>query len=287
MTTPRVTLIVISFEMGRELPRTLTSLSPRYQDCAAGDYEILVVDNGSTHPPSNEDFANLGADIQVFGCSSTSRSPVKAINEGLARARGDLIGVWIDGARMASPGLVKACLAASTLHPCPVIATHNYQLGPKLQALSSAEGYDPAAEDELLKLIRWPQDGYLLFDISTPEIRAWPKGNMLESNALFLPRAMWQELRGYDEQFDEPGGGVANPDMLIRAVGLPGAQLIRILGEGTFHQIHGGLTTSDRSRAMNALKIGSRSYLRLRGKPLVPVRISGWIYNSRTGEVLR
>lgn len=282
-----LSLVVISYEMARELPRTLASLSPAYQGLDAQDYEIVVVDNASATPPRAEDFAHLGANLKVVRCATPSPSPVGAINEGLATARGELIGVWIDGARMASPGLVRSCAAASALHPRPVIATLNYQLGPDLQRISSAQGYDQAKEDALLASIAWPQDGYRLFEIATGEIRGGPKGAMLESNALFLPRALWDELGGYDEAFREPGGSVVNPDTLIRAVGLPGTQLIRILGEGTFHQIHGGLSTSTQERAMTMLQEGSRTYYRLRGKPLMPVRVRGWTYDSRSGAVER
>jgi hypothetical protein len=284
---PRLSLVVISYEMARELPRTLASLSPSYQNLDSGDYEIIVVDNASRKPPRAQDFAHLGADLKVLDCSAPSPSPVKAINEGLAASRAELIGVWIDGARMASPGLVRACAAAALLHPRPVIATLNYQLGPELQRISSAKGYDQAKEDALLRSIAWPEDGYRLFDIATAEIRGGPLGAMLESNALFLPRALWDELGGYDEAFAEPGGSVVNPDTLIRAVGLPGTQLIRILGEGTFHQINGGLSTSTLERAMTMLQEGSRTYWRLRGKPLMPVRLRGWTYDSRSGAVER
>lgn len=284
---PAASLVVISYEMARELPRTLLSLSPSYQGLDAGRYEIILVDNASRVPPRVEDFTQLGADLKVLRCTEPTHSPVNAINEGLALAKGDLVGVWIDGARMASPGLVRACMAAAALHPRPVVATLNYQLGPGMQRISSAQGYDQAVEDKLLAGIAWPHDGYRLFDIATAEMRGGPASPMLESNALFLPRALWDALGGYDPAFDEPGGSVVNPDTLIRAVALPDTQLIRILGEGTFHQIHGGLSTSTQERAMNMLKEGSRSYFRLRGKPLAHVRERGWLYDSRKGEVVR
>jgi Glycosyl transferase family 2 len=282
-----VSLVVISYEMTRELPRTLLSLSPAYQGLDARDYEIILVDNASRVPPRAEDFAALGADLTLFRCTEPTHSPVNAINEGLARAKGDLIGIWIDGARMASPGLVRACIAAAALHPRPVIATLNYQLGPDVQRISSANGYDQAAEDALLAGIGWPKDGYRLFDIATLEMRGGALGPMLESNALFLPRTLWDALGGYDIAFQEPGGGMVNPDTLLRAVALPDTKLIRILGEGTFHQIHGGLSTSTQAQAMAVLKEGSKTYLRLRGKPLAHVRERGWVYNSRSGAVER
>ena len=45
----RLSLIVISFNMRRELPRTIRTLSPSMQrGLGSADYEIIVVDNGST-----------------------------------------------------------------------------------------------------------------------------------------------------------------------------------------------------------------------------------------------
>jgi hypothetical protein len=234
-------LVIICHDMRRELPRTLRSLAAPYQrGCPRGRCEIIVVDNGSAVPPHGEDFASLDADIRVLHQPEPTASPVAAVNTGLAAARAGLIGVWIDGARMASPGLIAACLHAAILHPRPVIATLNYQIGP-----------------------------------------------MLESNALFLPRALWRELGGYDPAFTEPGGGGVNPDTFIRACLLPGAQLIRVLGEGTFHQFHGGLSTSTPDGAMHVVKQASRAYLRRRGRPLAAVRHSGWLYDASTGEVAR
>jgi hypothetical protein len=282
---PDISVVIACHEMARELPRTLRSLAPPYQH-PAGRLEVIVVDNGSAAPPCAEDFAALGLDLRVRAVPAPTASPVAAINLGLAQARGAMVGVWIDGARLASPGLLAACAAAARLHPRPVVATLNYQLGPTRQYEASRTGYDQAAEDALLAGIAWPEDGYRLFAIATPELAAGPTAPMLESNALFLPRALWDELGGYDPDFAEPGGGVANPDAFIRACALPGAQLIRILGEGTFHQFHGGLSTSTPERAIEVLRQGSRAYLRRRGKPLAPVRQPGWLFDSRRGALV-
>ncbi|MEQ1954017.1 glycosyltransferase family A protein [Mesorhizobium sp. CN2-181] len=284
---PDLSLVVVCYEMARELPRTLISLSPAYQrGVSSGNYEVIVVDNGSAEPPEAKQFADLGLTLRVLRCSSGSPSPVIALNEGLAAARGNVVGAWIDGARLASPGLLHAATMAASLHPRPIVATTNYQLGFQRQHLSAAEGYDREREDELLRSIGWPGDGYRLFEVATPEMKDPPFGPMLESNALFMPKSLWNELGGYDPAFTEPGGGMANPDTLARACALPATQLIRVTGEGTFHQIHGGMTTSSAALALRTLDQGSRFYLRLRGQPLKPVRKLGWVFDASKNAIL-
>jgi hypothetical protein len=276
-----VSLVVVCHEMARELPRTIRSLSPPYQRLDGGlRLEIIIVDNGSAVPPDEAALAAFGAAVRVMECSRVTPSPVRAVNEGIAAARGDLVGVWIDGARLASPGLVQACVEAASLHPRAVVAPLNWQLGPKRQYLSGEEGYDQAREDALLAAIGWPTDGYRLFEIATCEVRDPPTGPLLESNALFLSRALWDELGGYDESFTEPGGGMVNPDTLTRALALPDTQLIRIVGEATFHQIHGGLSTSSIAAALDLVKAGSQAYLRRRGRPPAAVREVGWLHHA-------
>jgi hypothetical protein len=113
---------------------------------------------------------------------------------------------------------------------------------------AAGSGYDQEAEDRLLADSGWERDGYRLFEVSAlsgSSRRGW-FGPIGESNALFMPRPMWDELGGLDERFELPGGGLVNHDLYARACALPRARLIILLGEGTFHQIHGGASTSRR-----------------------------------------
>ncbi|GAB4069439.1 glycosyltransferase [Ancylobacter sonchi] len=283
---PEISLVLVSYNMTAQLRRTLMSLAPAYQrNCPPGRCEVIVVDNGSAVAPTLEEIATPGLDITLHAWRDAPHSPVPALNFGIAQATAPIIAVWIDAARLATPGLIEAYLRACRLHPNPVVASYNYHLGAKPQYHSVAEGYDEATEAELLASIDWPNDGYRLFDISVLEVgQSWP-GPMLESNALCLPRASWKALGGYEARFSSPGGGAANPDMFSRACALPDVQLIKIANEGTFHQVHGGIATNATDHAI--FRKLALEYMKIRKKPLAPVRQPGWLFDPRTDLVTR
>ena len=129
-------------------------------------------------------------------------------------------------------------------------------------------GYDQKREDELLASIAWPADGYRLFEIATMDESSadgW-LCPISESNALFMRRELWDELGGVDERFDLPGGGLLNLDTFTRASALPDSDLVLLLGEGTFHQIHGGVATNARPQTMERnWEIWNEQYEAIRG----------------------
>jgi hypothetical protein len=276
---PRLSLVVISHNMSRELPRTLRSLGPDMQQGVTGaDYEVIVVDNGSTVPFDPQACRACIPGLTILRNPSPAVSPVEAINLGLKQARGDLIGVMIDGARMASPGLLRTALEAARLHPRPVIGTLAFHLGPDVQMRSVANGYDQHEEDALLAKSDWEHDGYRLFDIAVPAASS-AKGWFTvpaETNALFMRKGHWRELGGYDPGFVSPGGGLANLDIWKRGCEDPRNLVIMLLGEATFHQVHGGVATNS---AKSTWPRFHEEYLRLRGQayapPQVPFRLYG------------
>ena len=236
--------MVVCYDMARELPRTLETIA--YQrGVNLSEVEVVIVDNGSPVPVGSEALAQFPC-AQLLRLDPAPPSPVAAANAGVAAARGDFIGMFIDGARMLSPGLVAAALRAEALSPTPVIASLAFHLGADLQMSAAARGYDQTAEDDLLGTVDWRTDGYELFSVSVfaaSSARGW-FGPMGECNSLFMHRSHWNRTGGFDTRFDIAGGGLANHDLYHRAVMAPGAELFVLLGEATFHQYHGGSSTS-------------------------------------------
>jgi len=271
---PTLSLVVIGYNMQRELPRTILSLSPEMQKgIEADDYEIILIDNGSTEPIDLEICHRWNAPLRYIEMSNPTVSPVPAINRGLELARGELCGVMIDGARIASPGMLLRTIQASRLHDRPVISTLGFHLGSEVQMASVHKGYNQEKEDRLLEQANWTGDGYRLFEISVfagSSAGGWFKP-IAESNALFMPRALWHELGGYEEQFVSPGGGLANLDTYSRACALPDSQLIILLGEGTFHQVHGGIATN---ALVSKREEFQAEYRKIRGYPFQIPRVN-------------
>jgi hypothetical protein len=244
-----LSVVVVAHGMDRELPRTMRTLSPGYQrGIEAGDYEVVLVDNGSPRPLDESIVTAFPGRLRSVRVDPAPPSPARAANLGVEMAEGELVGLIVDGARMASPGLLGSALLATRLADWPIIAAPGYHLGPDRHMQAGDTGHDQDSEDRLLESIDWEEDGYVLFEISTlagSSGRGW-FGPMGESSALFLRRDTWRELEGLDELFALPGGGLVNHDLYRRACALEGTRLIVLLGEGTFHQFHGGAATSRR-----------------------------------------
>ena len=273
---PSISVIVVVYDMKREAPRTLESLSLRFQkDISGADYEVVVVDNGSPEPLGEEVVSKFGRNFKYVYIENALPSPAAAVNEGFLHCRGDIIGVFIDGARLASPGLLARVMVASRFHPEPVVATLGWHLGPDQQQVSILNGYDKTREDGLLKGIGWPDCGYRLFEVST--FAGSSKNGFFimpaESNAVFVTRRMFQSVNGFDVRFDAPGGGVVNFDFFHRVVSHPDSALIILLGEGTFHQLHGGISTNaDPVKGRERIKQWLNQYKKIRKTAWRPPR---------------
>lgn len=254
---PLLSIIVVVFNMRREAPRTLFTLSPEYQNLDPELYEVIVVDNGSDPPLGVATVRSISKDFKYVYLEPGNPSPAHALNLGARQAKAPLLGFMIDGARMLSPGILQYAIRASRCYEQPIISTLGFHLGFKPQPEALHKGYNQEEEDKLLATVDWRKHGYDLFRISTfagSSRRGW-FAPICESNCVFLSRDSFEALGGFDEAFGSPGGGMANHDFYRRACHLPGSQLVVVLGEGSFHQFHGGVAAGKPARNRLRMKL--------------------------------
>lgn len=268
---PKLSVVVVVYDMGREAPRTLHSLSTAYQrGVSEDDYEVIVVDNGSPIPLGKKTVERFGKSFRYIYIQDASPSPAAAVNVGVKLSRGDYVCIAIDGARILTPGLIRTTLRAFCAFDDPTVVTLGWHLGHEPQQKSVKSGYTRESEDALLKKIDWPADGYRLFEIgclggSSKDGCFRP---MSESNTITISCETFDSLGGYDTRFDLPGGGLVNLDFFRRACERKGSQLVVLSGEGSFHQLHGGTSTNIPSEELDSkFKEWTAQYTRIRGIP--------------------
>lgn len=287
---PKLSLIVVVYNMPDQADKTLASLSASYQrGVGPTDYEVLVMENSSQNNLGEERATRHGTNFHYYLRHETEPTPVHAINYAVEVAKADHIGIIIDGARMLTPGVISFTLAALKIAPEPVICVPGYHLGSKLQQTSMLEGYDQAYEQKLLDSIDWPNDGYRLFEISC--FSGTSSGGFFkpvsESNCLCLSKIVYHEIGGCDTRFNETGGGQVNLDLYKRACELDSTTLITLIGEGSFHQFHGGITTGQQGEErIETMKRHFAQYAHIRGEAYIPPAKRPILFGSVADSVL-
>jgi len=62
-----LSVVVVAYDMAREVPRTLRSLAPAYQrGMTADEYEVILVDNGSPEPLDVATLDSFGGRLRSF-----------------------------------------------------------------------------------------------------------------------------------------------------------------------------------------------------------------------------
>ena len=246
LTGPPLTVVVISYEMRRQLANTLVSLLPPYQQqIDPASYAVHVVDNGSKQPLDRAFWA-LADNVryQYVPPGDAPVNPGIAINRAVTRTHSPLLCLMIDGARMLSPGVLHWGVQLANLSPRTIVEVRGWHLGVKLQHDATHEQYNEKIEQQVLSELDWLHHGYRLFEIAVPAA-SMPGGffgTANECTCLLISRSLFDELGGYDERYATPGGALCNADFFVRAV-QHAERVFTLLGEGTFHQIHGGAAT--------------------------------------------
>jgi cephalosporin hydroxylase len=267
-----LSVVVVFYNMHREARRTLHSLSRAYQEGLDGtSYEVIVVENGS------DDDQRLGsAFVEDFGPEfryldlgdEASPSPVGALNRGIAASSGRNLALMIDGAHVLTPGVLRFGLRGLATYAPAIVATQQWYVGPGQQGDAMDNGYDQAYEDRLFRRIQWPSNGYRLFEVGHfVGERDWLDG-VWESNCMFVSRAQLEQVGGFEARFSMPGGGYANLELYERLGSSPDVTVCSIIGEGSFHQVHGGTTTNEAEADKRRARVFgyAQHYAELRGR---------------------
>jgi hypothetical protein len=213
-------IIVITYQMEREWPRTLYTLQPPYQQ------------------PS-------GMTTRIYQVESEEPTPGPIVNAVAAKIEEEYIAVMIDGARMVTPGILQWTRRALEMEPDPFVYTVGMHLGQSVQTIGMKyEGYNQDKEDAMLAESEWSSKGYVLWQLSclagSSTQGFW--GGETEANYFACRRESFLEAGGYDERFQSPGGGFSNLELFSRLTGA--MQPVMLLGEMNTHQFHGGVSSN-------------------------------------------
>jgi len=61
-----ISMILCAYNMTREVPRTLHTLTAKYQQCIDDEYEVIVVENGSTDRLTEESVRSFGPEFRYI-----------------------------------------------------------------------------------------------------------------------------------------------------------------------------------------------------------------------------
>jgi len=182
-------VVIPTYNRAPSLDALLRSLSAQRDP---GAFEVIVVDDGSTDGTGS--VAARWADAAAFPFEYAPlghRGPAGVRNEGLRRARGDIV-VYIDDDELADPGFLSAHRAAHREHP-----------GPNQGVLGFV---DWAPEVRITRFIRWLDRSGLQFNFPylrpgriQPVYGSFVTANLSVKRAFLVDRGLL-----FDERFPYP-----------------------------------------------------------------------------------
>jgi hypothetical protein len=283
-----LSVVVNFYNNRREAMNTLHSMSRAYQRGAENiDFEVIALDHGSSQPLDESEVRRFGPEFRYRFIETDSVSPAKAINDACRNANGDKVIVVIDGAHILSPGIYSLTERAFEQFTAPFLATVSFHLGPKQQNESMLEGYNQQIEDCLLARSGWKENGYRLYSIAgsfADPGMGW-FGCAFECGCFAMRKDDYLTLGGFDERFVSRGGGLVGLDFYQRAVARQNGDYVMLLGEGSFHQFHGGVA-SNAAKQQHPWAEFNAEFERIRGRAFARVLKRPFYFGTFPNEAI-
>ena len=201
-----LSVVVVFHEMRREAARTLTSLTRQYQKGVDDlTYEVLVVDNGSSPGQrlTEDEVRTFGDEFLLIDMGEGARpSPTSALNAGIEASRGRNLALMIDGAHVLTPGVLHHGMLALDAYAPAVVATQQWYVGPGQQSeMLHAADTTRSRRIGSSTASTGPPTGTGCSRSVTSSASAIGSTGIVESNCLFVPRALLDQIGGFDESF--------------------------------------------------------------------------------------
>jgi len=177
----RFSVLVPSYQQAHYLPETLQSLLNQTWE----DFEVVVVDDGSTDGTRDVIAEWMARDRRIRGFTQPNGGTGAALNTALAHARGDRI-CWLSSDDLFEPDALSIFADAQGIWPHARVFHANFSL------LHEAEGrLEPMPERRQLSAIPAPAEQTLTL------LRA----NYVNGITICIDRALVQEMGGWDTRY--------------------------------------------------------------------------------------
>jgi Sulfotransferase domain len=246
----KLSVIVVVDRMTEQVLNTIYSLSSHHQqEVTEQDYEIVVVEIPSDRPLDENRLYKMGSNVRYFLQDEKSKSVALAVKMGMRLVHSKFISVITNEAIVVTPGVVRATLDAIKISGDAVIAVPAYHIGPPKDL--NLSDHKKARTTDLLKLIKWKEDGYRLFDLAFLS-RSSNKGsvylNMAECGFLTFPKRL-SNVIDVTNNSNLEGSDFTNLKIFNRACEQKDTPIYLALFEGAFgqHQDTGSIDDDKRS----------------------------------------
>jgi GT2 family glycosyltransferase len=186
--TPSITVQLCTYNRRALLGRVLAALFD--QDLDPNEYEIVLVDDGSTDGSYEDIIATLHPPCALHVVRQKNAGLARGRNVGIARARGEFI-LFMDDDVLATPGLLSAHLRFHRSHPRSI----------------SRAGVINVADFDRLPPARYSWRNY--------------SGAYFWTTNVSLPLTLVREAGGFDERFREYGWEDLELGFRLRQMGVP------------------------------------------------------------------